>query len=58
MKPDYTEAAAALKEEGIEGTLAAVDATQEKALGERYGIKGFPTVKYFKYICHSSWASL
>ena len=32
----------------IEGVLAAVDATKAKALGDRYGVKGFPTVKYFK----------
>lgn len=30
------------------GVLAAVDATVNKALAERYHISGFPTLKYFK----------
>ena len=48
MKPHYTEAAQRMKEEGIEGTLAAVDATKARSLAEQYGVKGFPTIKYFK----------
>jgi protein disulfide-isomerase/protein disulfide isomerase family A protein 5 len=32
----------------IPGALAAVDATKEGALGKRFGVKGYPTVKYFK----------
>lgn len=48
MKPDYTEAAAALKEEGEAGKLAAVDATIHKDLAQQFAIKGFPTIKYFK----------
>lgn len=48
MKPHYTEAAQRMKEEGIEGFLAAVDATQHRSLAEQYGVKGFPTIKYFK----------
>ena len=47
MKPEYTKAAVVLKEEGVQGKLAAVDVTENKPLGERFGIKGFPTVKYF-----------
>ena len=31
---------------GIDGTLAAVDSTKEKALGEKYKVKGFPTGKF------------
>lgn len=30
------------------GVLAAVDATVHKAVGERFKISGFPTVKYFE----------
>ena len=30
------------------GVLAAVDATKESALGSRYDVKGYPTLKYFK----------
>jgi protein disulfide-isomerase-like protein len=48
MKPHYTEAADQLKKEGVEGVLAAVDATQARGLAEKHGVKGFPTVKYFK----------
>ncbi|XP_014671849.1 PREDICTED: protein disulfide-isomerase A5-like [Priapulus caudatus] len=47
MKPELTQAAATLKELGVEGTLAAVDTTKENALGQRFDIKGFPTTKYF-----------
>ncbi|XP_054712217.1 protein disulfide-isomerase A5-like [Uloborus diversus] len=47
MKPEYTAAAASLKDQNIPGVLAAVDATKEKTLGERFKINGYPTVKYF-----------
>ncbi|CAL1531200.1 unnamed protein product [Lymnaea stagnalis] len=43
MKPGYTEAAKALKDEGIVGVLAAVDATKEKKLAQDNNVKGFPT---------------
>ncbi|XP_028394335.1 probable protein disulfide-isomerase A4 isoform X1 [Dendronephthya gigantea] len=48
MKPEYVDAAQRMKDEDISGTLAAVDATKESALGKRFEVKGFPTVKYFK----------
>nr|XP_034307085.1 protein disulfide-isomerase A5-like isoform X1 [Crassostrea gigas] len=48
MKPAYGEAAAKLKQEKIDGVLAAVDATAEQALGTRFNIRGYPTLKYFK----------
>lgn len=47
MKPEYTAAAKLMKDTGVNGVLAAVDATKTK-LGERYNVQGFPTVKYFK----------
>ena len=47
MKPQYTEAAKLMKDTGVEGVLAAVDATKSK-IGERFNVQGFPTVKYFK----------
>ena len=47
MKPEYMEAASALKGNAVSGILAAVDATVETTLAERYGVKGFPSVKYF-----------
>ena len=48
MKPHYTAAADQLKRDGVNGVLAAVDATQARELAEKYEVKGFPTVKYFK----------
>jgi len=48
MKPQYEEAAADLKKQGIKGVLAGVDATIEKSVGGRFDIKGYPTVKYFR----------
>ncbi|KAL1132792.1 hypothetical protein AAG570_010744, partial [Ranatra chinensis] len=48
MKPEYEKAATLLKTKSVVGSLAAVDATKEAALSKRFGVKGFPTVKYFK----------
>ena len=48
MKPHYMEAASLMKERDINGLLAAVDATTEGILAEKYSVKGFPTIKYFK----------
>lgn len=48
MKPIYNNVAKTLKEENAEGIIAFVDTTVEKELGERFKIKGFPTVKYFE----------
>lgn len=49
MKPGYMEAAKTMKEESVAGALAAVDATKETELGTKYGVKGFPTIKYFEF---------
>ncbi|XP_018565314.1 protein disulfide-isomerase A5 [Anoplophora glabripennis] len=49
MKPEYESAAAQMKSEGIQGMLAAIDATKEQALASRYSVKGYPTVMYFSY---------
>nr|XP_019956165.1 PREDICTED: protein disulfide-isomerase A5 [Paralichthys olivaceus] len=49
MKPEYDEAAEILnKGANSPGALAAVDTTVHKAVGERFKISGFPTVKYFQ----------
>uniref|UniRef100_A0A8C9YS92 Protein disulfide isomerase family A, member 5 n=1 Tax=Sander lucioperca TaxID=283035 RepID=A0A8C9YS92_SANLU len=49
MKPEYDEAAEILnKGADSPGVLAAVDSTVHKAVGERFKISGFPTVKYFE----------
>ena len=47
MKPDYMQAAKMMKDAGVHGVLAAVDATKETELGKKYDVKGFPTIKYF-----------
>ena len=47
MKPAYAEAATLMKEQGVPGKLAAVDATKEVGLGKRFDIKGYPSLRYF-----------
>lgn len=49
MKPEYEKAAITMKEKKIAGILAAVDATKEGPLAAKYGVKGYPTVKYFSF---------
>ncbi|KAG7502682.1 disulfide-isomerase A5 [Solea senegalensis] len=49
MKPEYDEAAEILNQgANSPGVLAAVDTTVHKAVGDRFKISGFPTVKYFE----------
>lgn len=47
MKPEYEKAAVIMKEKKLPGILAAVDATKEHEVGQKFGVKGYPTVKYF-----------
>lgn len=49
MKPEYEKAAEIMKDENIPGVLAAVDAPKEVALASKYGINGYPTVKFFEF---------
>ncbi|XP_052091657.1 protein disulfide-isomerase A5-like [Mytilus californianus] len=48
MKPAYAEAASLLKDQNVEGVLAAVDATIDSQIAGLYKVQGYPTIKYFK----------
>ena len=47
MAPTWEELAQKLKAEGHTASVAAVDATKHRALGTRFGVKGFPTLILF-----------
>jgi hypothetical protein len=48
MKPVFNSVAEQLKAQNVDGIIAAVDSTKEKKISERFKVKGFPTIKYFK----------
>jgi len=48
LAPEYAKAAKRLRENNPPYYIAKVDATENKALAERFGIKGFPTLNFFK----------
>lgn len=55
LAPEYAKAAQALENSDINAVLGKVDATVHKDLGEKFGVKGFPTLKFFKNGQHSEY---
>lgn len=47
LAPEYAAAATELKEIKPDVVLAKVDATEQTELAERFGVEGYPTLKWF-----------
>jgi len=47
FKPDYAEVARAFESHKSQVVIAAVDADSHRDLGSKYGVQGFPTLKFF-----------
>lgn len=48
LKPVFEDASRAIRKEGLKNIkLGAIDASQYQSYAQKYGIRGFPTLKYF-----------
>jgi protein disulfide-isomerase A1 len=48
LAPEYAKAATKLAEDKAEALLGKVDATEQTELAEKFEIRGYPTIKFFK----------
>lgn len=48
LAPEYEQAAKTLAEKESAIKLGKVDATEEQELAEQFGVRGYPTLKFFR----------